>query len=734
MLKKILFLIIYSNISYAQSPSNIKGKYNTPSNQDTCTIMPLESIKNYSLKEIAVKKNKLLLQHKIDRTVFDVSKSIAAIGTDAFTLICKAPNITSTNNQINMLGKGAVKIMINDRLILLNGEELNTYLKTIPSENIEAIEIISNPPANYDAAGNYGLVNIITKKNKTEGLNALLSLGLGQASYLNSSGAATINYLKKNINMQFSLSKKKGAYGPVEEHTAYYPTQTTITKDTRKDFQNNMHGQLDLEYKINNNNTLNFNIAILQSKPDIKEYIVNTIYNASNWIDSQINTQAFTSAKNRVNTINLNYQHRLHTLGSKVVVDADYAQYDTYKNRRFDNYTLVANTTNNTNISNFYTENDQGIKLFSLHTYCEYVIKKYTLKIGGKLSRIENKSNIGLYQLVGTQNIPISDNRFAYTEQGQAAFANMQRTFHKIDVQFGLRFENVMIDGNSMSDKISYQTKNIFPTAYFAYQLDDNNTLSINYGKRVERPGYEELNPFRWYFNPYSYSEGNPFLKPSYSHNAELSYTYAENLNIAIAYLSAQDVINQFEYLNDSNNIQACRYLNLSNEKAINIGATYTFTKIKGLESCLQVQGILNTNSSLIKEAMPEVSLWGASGSLNNNIYFNQNKTLLGNIDIEYQSNQASSLGTQRYASRVDLGIRILAIKKRLNIAVSCTDVFKTNVNVFKTYSSAIASQTNNYYDLRVLRIAITYKFGKQLKTKEKRDSQIEAEKNRVWF
>jgi len=146
------------------------------------------------------------------------------------------------------------------------------------------------------------------------------------------------------------------------------------------------------------------------------------------------------------------------------------------------------------------------------------------------------------------------------------------------------------------------------------------------------------------------------------------------------------------------------------------------------------VQGILNTNSSLIKEAMPEVSLWGASGSLNNNIYFNQNKTLLGNIDIEYQSNQASSLGTQRYASRVDLGIRILAIKKSLNIAVSCTDVFKTNVNVFKTYSSAIASQTNNYYDLRVLRIAITYKFGKQLKTKEKRDSQIEAEKNRVWF
>ena len=296
MFKIIILLLIYSNLAFSQTQIDALGKDRSSSILDTCLKIKQDSAKNFAFKEIVINENKLRIKRKIDRVEFNVSKSMASIGTDAYTLIGKAPNIKITNNQINMLGKGAVKVMIDDRLLILDGDELNSYLKSIPSENIAVIEIISNPPANFDAAGNYGLIRIITKKNRTKGFSALLSSALGQASYLNKNAAATLNYLKNKINLQFSLSGKKGAYGPVERYNVYYPTQTWMQNDSRKDDQNSVHGQLNIAYALNKKNIINCNLTSLQSKPDMREQITNNIYNASSKLDSQINTSAFTNA------------------------------------------------------------------------------------------------------------------------------------------------------------------------------------------------------------------------------------------------------------------------------------------------------------------------------------------------------------------------------------------------------------------------------------------------------
>ena len=283
-----------------------------------------------------------------------------------------------------------------------------------------------------------------------------------------------------------------------------------------------------------------------------------------------------------------------------------------------------------------------------------------------------------------------------------------------------------------MTNAISYQTKNVFPTAYIAYTINDNNTIGINYGRRIDRPNYGDLNPFRWYFNPYSYSEGNPFLKPTYSHNLEFSYSYASNLNISISYLVAQNVISQFTYLNDANTMQATRLINLSDDKALSIGVSYTFSKIKWIESNGQIQTVLNTNRALIKEANQNISIWGAAATVNNTLYLNKNKTILGNIDFEYVSNQASALGTQRYTARLDIGVRAILLNKILTLAISCTDILKSDVHVFETNSNGILNQTNNYYDLRVVRLAGTYKIGKRKNIIEQKESKIEEERNRV--
>ncbi|MDI9319519.1 MAG: outer membrane beta-barrel family protein [Phycisphaerales bacterium] len=694
----------------------------------------MDTNRNFELKGITVSGSKRMIERKIDRIVFNVDKSIAATGTDAFTLVGKAPNVKIVNNQINMLGKGAVKILINDKLLILGGDDLSNYLKSIPSENVGSIEIIPNPPANYDAAGNYGLINIITKKNKTEGLSALLKAASGQATYLNASGGVNVYYLKNKVNIQSSISGNNGAYGPIERAETNYPTQIWKRNDYRKDIQNNMRGQVDMDYKPNATNTLSLTYAISQSKPDIIERINTNVYSLMQNLDSQINTSAFTDAKNVSNIANIHFQHKLDSNEAQIVLDGDFGQFNTDKSRIFDNYTLQ-NDTNKTNISNYLSENTQRIRLYSLNAYSDFSIKKYSLSIGGKISLLENKSRFGLYQLSSGSTNVISSNQFDYIELNKAAFISIQRTFHKIETKIGIRYENAEIKGSSLNGAgVSYQTNNIFPTVYLSYNLNDNNTFGINLGRRIDRPEYYALNPFRWYFNEYAYSEGNPFLKPSYSNNVELSYTNASNLNISVSFSVAQNVINQFTYLSDSSNIQATKYLNLSNDKALSVGASYTFTQIKWLESNWQLQGVFNKNTALIREAVPNIQSWGLAAAISNLLYLNKRKNIIGNIDFEYLSTQAGSLGTQRYSSRLDIGIKVLALKKQLTIALACSDVFKTDVGVFKTYSNSILDQTNNYYDLRVLKLSASYKIGKRQKAIEQKDSQVEAERNRVGF
>jgi hypothetical protein len=204
------------------------------------------------LKEIRITKTKPILEKKVDRLVYNAENSIAAIGTDALELLAKIPGVKVQNDKISLVGKGSVNVMVNDRLIQLSEADLYTYLKSISSDQIATIEVMSNPPAKYDAQGNNGLINIVFKKNKNNGFLTTLNLDNTLASHYTAAAGLSANYKKNKLSLFGNLNFRKGSIAPSEQTEIYYPTQTWKTLNNFRNYRTVPSGQLGMDYQWNN--------------------------------------------------------------------------------------------------------------------------------------------------------------------------------------------------------------------------------------------------------------------------------------------------------------------------------------------------------------------------------------------------------------------------------------------------------------------------------------------------
>jgi outer membrane receptor protein involved in Fe transport len=311
---------------------------------------------------------------------------------------------------------------------------------------------------------------------------------------------------------------------------------------------------------------------------------------------------------------------------------------------------------------------------------------------------------------------PNQSNHFNYQENVQAAYVSMNKTAKKFSFVAGLRAEYTDITGELIDQhEINKQHYlKLFPSLNFQHKLNKNSKLTVTYGRRINRPSFSDLNPFKYYVNQYNYSEGNPALRPSYSNNAEITYTYKEKYSIAAYALLTDNFFQQIPFIDTSNNTA---YFTRQNLGAIDAYGVHTHAPFR-INSRWTVNSTLYLFYYTMKlPYLNETLDYGQFtfyGYLNNQFVISAKKNINAEINLNYQSLSQIFLYRYRPNGYVDAGVKWGFAKKRATLAVNVYDIFKTYPQQQVVNFASQHYTFKNAYESRYLRLTFTYRFGKQ--------------------
>lgn len=692
-------------------------------------IINIETIQ--MLKEVLIKTDKKIIEYKRDKLIFNVENSITASGGDVIDILKSTPNIIVQENNITMVGKSNASVMINNRLVQLSGEDLINMLKSITSENVSKIEVVNSPSAKYDSEGNSGLINIVLKKGKNDSYNGNIKSSYTQAKYDTKSLGGGINYQKNKLTVITNLDFSKGAIAPIQKYDIYYPTFRWNEIYTNKNIRDINNQRIALDYKVSKKTVMGFDFNRISNKSKIDG--INESKINSTKLDSIIETNSFKRINRHTNTLNIHSLTTLDTLGKSISFDFDYLKYDYYINNDFDINTFLSNGEPKPN-RNFFSNNDgnQLINIYSAKMDFVLPLKFAELSIGFKTSFLNNDNETLFYNKLSNQYFldKNKSNHFIYDENNNAVYISAEKDLtEKWFLQLGLRVENTITKSNSI--ELNQINKNkyteLFPNLYISYKTNKGAILSVNYNRRIERPAYNLLNPFRVYSTNQNYTSGNPFLLPFFSNNVNFSFR-KNNFNHSVFFNYINNGIDQVTFVDG---FQRTRPINFYTNKKIGLSENYNFQKNKVWEGNNGLTIFyIQTNSSL-KETLPTIKGWTIYFTSANNFTLNKSKTLKAELNFVLQTNSVSNSYTSSTFSTLDTGIKYSMLKNNLLFSLNITDLYKGSGITFSNNVNNIVQEKFTYSDTQKFRVSLLYKFGKSFK-ENKRNTSNEEEKNRV--
>ncbi|WP_295199264.1 TonB-dependent receptor [uncultured Chryseobacterium sp.] len=677
------------------------------------------------IEGVTVTVTKKLIERKADRLIFNLSNSIASQGMDGLQALDITPQIKVDENAgITMVGKSGVAVMVNERMLNLSGPELINYLRSLRSENIEKIEVITAPPAKYEAQGNSGLINIVLKKNQDLGWNGSLTSSLMQTTYTGIANSATVNYQNKKLRTSLKL-RQNDTQKHSSENYRITGSDGLNSSDDRRDFGQGRGLNLSSDYEINKESSLGFVFDYGAGKSGMD------ITNTSDYFQNQ----------NYVNTLSTYAEHR--DKNRQVTVSA---YYDIKFGKRSNKLSITGNYFSNMPTSNIdFTTVDQSSNSYVVRTPSELNYKIYSgqadftlpfkfakTEAGVKFTNFDNNSDLQYQNLNGGYYVtdPKKSDLFNYNEKNYAAYVGMERKLNeKWTAKVGLRYEYSAINGNSVSSGQRSENSygKFFPTAYLSYKANENNTFNINYSKRINRPGFRALNPFRWYTNINSYYSGNPALNPSFNHNFELSYLYKGKLSVSTYFQREINAFAQLVILEGQN--KTSNFYNFFNKNSTGVSLNYSDTLLSFWETSYAVYFSHMKTQVFATDA---ASRKGNSTSFDIRNSFSLTKDKSVQLIMNYWFRLPSSIGNtySYFVGNFTSGLKLNVMNKDLMMNVFVSDIFRQAKSHGEIYYVDSKHYFNNYYDGRSLSVSLTYNFGNR-KAREGRQLRFD-EKNRA--
>ncbi|CVK16014.1 Outer membrane receptor proteins, mostly Fe transport [Apibacter mensalis] len=732
----------FSHLSPGNYTIEVKqwGKIVYAKNWDVKKDIDLGEIKvavEKEIQQVTVTGNKKLIERKVDRMVFNVENSAATTGGDALDVLKIMPRVLVQNDQLSIIGKSSLKVMVNDRLIPLSGDDLVNYLKSISSDNIKNIEVITAPPAKYDAEGNSGLINIVLKTSKKNNWNSYLGGTYKQSKYefYNENLGFTMNYKKITINSDINFYNGI-SYAQRDKSFIIFSDENIHSKFYAKSrLKNRFNGNLGMDYQWTKQFSLGFqsiyNTYDVQYRVHLNEYF--------NKPTSSILTKTYTAGPSSTNNtyVNVHSQYKLDTLGSNIKLNLDY-----FKNDRKENFILYSKDYEDFEIyvptQDFSSRDVNNFKIYNYSGSLdgEQHFKQIRLEYGVKASHTKTTNNAGYYTLVSNDpsNQDDTNDSFAYKENLQAVYASGKgKITEKWEIQAGLRLETFQrrIISLLTQEKHTYHSAKLFPGIYLTYNSDENHTLNLTYTRRINRPSYNTLNPFKNRISKGNIISGNPYLNPSYTDNLELNYSWKNNWNTGIYFYRAKDAIDYAYYLNEKEEYIFRKAENCVTENSVGLSQNYTFKTIKWLESYLSLDVYYKENKSKV-EGFKSNNIFSANFDINNNLFLNKGKTI--NLTILYQYALPQYMGTKKISSysNFGVGIKTMFLDKRLILALNANDIFKTFEAKIKNDFKINKSQDTLYQYAQYIRFTIKYNLGNSTLKSKTLKSGNEEEKNRA--
>jgi iron complex outermembrane receptor protein len=500
-----------------------------------------------TLAGVTVRAPRQLVEREVDKTILNVAADATAAGKNAFEVLQAAPGVLiDPNESIQMAGKSGVNVLIDGRPTNLSARDLANLLKATPAAEVEKIELIPHPSARFDAQGNAGVINLRFKRNPNFGLNGSVAGGWSQSVHARKNANGSLNFRRKSVNL----------FGTFGYNGNYQDTRVTLNRTIgnqrfeqtgfdRDGFNTYTNFKAGADWFLTSRSTLGVLLTGNSSRARFGSDTRTDIRNAAtSRLDSSVtNTNAKPLTDDRLN-LNLNYRFA-DTLGTELTLDADATRfYSASLSTLTNKFRTAAEVPYRLDRTRFDART--RIEILSVRADFRRELRslKARLELGLKTSLVTTGNALGVSQLLENQftNDPRRSNDFRYQEAVQAGYATFSKRFGKLRTQVGLRAERTDLRGESrQTAPFTRGYLSGFPSAFFQYQLTENKQFNLSAGRRIQRPNYQDMNPFVYQLDPYASERGNPNLRPQFTQNVEVGYTYRYATSVTLGYSRITD-------------------------------------------------------------------------------------------------------------------------------------------------------------------------------------------------
>ncbi|SFQ46161.1 TonB-dependent receptor [Parafilimonas terrae] len=695
------------------------------------------------LSDVVVTSQKQFIEQKIDKTVVNIDASPTNAGLSAYEILEKTPGVVvDKDGNISLKGKGGVVVMIDGKPTYLSAQDLANYLKNLPSTSLDQIELMTNPSAKYDAAGNSGIINFKTKKTKVKGFSAGVTAGYGIGKFPKTNESINFNYRSGKVNVfgnySYNYSKR---YHTLElernfrNEAGEIDTKFMQTSDMQSEYQSH-YFKTGLDFYATKKTTLGFSVNGNFNPGTNSNNNVTDIYNAANALQNETYTNSVSKNNWKNYGANLNMETKFDSTGRELSANIDYLQYQSSSGQLFINKFFDAK--NNKVSADELLRGDLPSKINIYSGKIDYVHPlKNNLKIeaGLKSSYVKTDNNALYTNFINNEWVTDSgrSNHFVYEENINAAYINTSKQFNKKwSAQLGLRLENTNAKGRQLTTGETFKRNytQLFPTAYINYTLNDKNQLNLNYGRRIQRPDYGDMNPFYYFLDKYTYEVGNPYLKPQFSHNIELTHVYKNMITSTFSYVLVNDIINEQLMQIDSTHTTYVTKTNLAKQNSFTLSVNAAVPVTKWWRANLYVQGAYNKYKGFVNTGI--INVEGPAFNANMQNQFTLPKGWSAELSGYFNSKAIYGTVVGLPQGTLNFAVAKKVLKDKGSVKLNVRDFL--GIQQWRGYSryQNVDVKIHNKWESRVVNLTFTYRFSKGQKAEQRNHSSSDEEQSRV--
>ncbi|WP_210486783.1 TonB-dependent receptor [Rufibacter aurantiacus] len=712
-----------------------------------------------ALKEVKIEAQKPFVEQHFDKTVLNVENSISSAGSNVLEVLEKAPGVrVDQNDNISMRGRSGVMVMINGKRVPMSGTELATMLRGLNANEVAKIDLITNPSAKYDAAGNAGIIDIKLKKDERVGTNGSITSSFGQGQRFKSNQGLQLNHRTGKVNVfgSYNYVHRKD-FSKLDIYREFFSLNEARNlqgiNDQKNHFShqiNSHNGRVGFDWNVTPKTIVGLvaNGVFL----DINRATANTsqFFDRNRQYDKYTTTNAISGTNRNSQALNFNLKHTIDTTGKEISADVDYAAFQSgdiqdFTTRYFDTEKPMPD-------SLLYGDLDGKLTIKSVKVDYSQPLKPMgaNLEAGLKSSLVDADNDLRFYDRTRGRNTLDTNrsNHFIYRENINAAYLNVNKKWSKASLQLGLRVENTIAKGEQVAEYAEVEGERsfdrnytqLFPSAFLGYTLNKTHDLGLSVSRRIDRPTYNQLNPFVYFIDPSTKSAGNPFLLPQTTYAFEFTHTLKEKYVTKLSYSRTTDNIisvlspeprpvpdpnpNQIPVvIQQDRNLARFHYYGASFSVPVSVARWFTSTN--NIEAYYGLyQG--NLANTALRNGRPTFSI-------NSTNSFQLPKNWSAELIGVYRSREIYAFLDIQPVRFLTLGVQKQFLDKKANVKLNVTDVFYSNKIRATTALTGYYEKFYQRRDTRVATLSFTYRFGgTQVVPARRRTGGAEDEKRRA--